>query len=143
MNIICKKCKTEKNTDEFYESKNWTSGYDSSCKQCRRDQIRENRRAKSDYYKQYEKRRSHRPERREYVREIQNTDVFKKKHCVHGKVCTALENGKLTKPDRCETCNREGRLVAHHCDYLKPMEVDWLCYSCHGIWHANNEALNR
>lgn len=37
------------------------------------------------------------------------------------------------KPDLCEGCNKEKKLTGHHKDYSKPLEVEWLCYECHGI----------
>jgi len=36
---------------------------------------------------------------------------------------------------RCELCGEEAELVAHHQDYSKPRELDWICRSCHINWH--------
>lgn len=47
----------------------------------------------------------------------------------------ALESGKLVKPTLCETCGRDLRLHAHHADYDNPLEVAWLCHSCHVKLH--------
>ncbi|HZX14944.1 MAG TPA: hypothetical protein VFF49_11170 [Thermodesulfobacteriota bacterium] len=52
------------------------------------------------------------------------------------KVAYALKIGKLVKPKKCSRCNRESRLSAHHEDYLKPLDVIWLCSSCHKKIHS-------
>lgn len=51
------------------------------------------------------------------------------------KVYYAVKTGKLTKPSACERCGVKAtgrRLHAHHDDYEKPLEVEWLCTRCHG-----------
>jgi len=47
----------------------------------------------------------------------------------------AVKSGKIIKPILCERCNETKRLYAHHKDYSKPLEVLWLCASCHKITH--------
>ena len=51
----------------------------------------------------------------------------------------AVRRGEISKPDRCEKCGRrphgEIELQGHHPDYSKPLEVRWLCNSCHGMMH--------
>lgn len=49
------------------------------------------------------------------------------------KVYRAIRSGKLTKGP-CEECGR-ANAVAHHDDYSKPLEVRWLCQSCHQLLH--------
>ncbi len=47
----------------------------------------------------------------------------------------------VAKP--CEVCGSRPS-VAHHDDYAKPLDVRWLCRSCHGRWHAEHgSAANR
>ena len=48
----------------------------------------------------------------------------------------ALLSGKLVKPTHCETCGGEFKLHAHHTDYDRPLEVAWLCHSCHIRLHV-------
>ena len=43
----------------------------------------------------------------------------------------AVRRGELERPDNCEVCGTGGRLHAHHHDYDKPLEVEWLCPPCH------------
>ncbi len=55
-----------------------------------------------------------------------------------GAVAYAKKVGNLPCPQRCELCEKEtSNLVAHHPDYSKPLEVVWLCHSCHSRVHAS------
>ena len=60
---------------------------------------------------------------------------------------TAIKKGVLVQQHQCEKCNAtktfsDGRsgIQAHHDDYTKPLEVRWLCQSCHHEWHKTNSA---
>jgi len=53
-------------------------------------------------------------------------------------VIDAVRRGRIHKPDRCEACGiKPGkmRLHAHHADYSKPLDVEWLCGFCHAARH--------
>ena len=55
---------------------------------------------------------------------------------IHYIVAKAIKSGELVKPDRCGECNNEAsRILAHHDDNTKPLDVRWLCPSCHSIYH--------
>jgi ribosomal protein S27AE len=45
----------------------------------------------------------------------------------------AIESGKLT-PQPCERCGAP-ETIAHHPDYSKPFDVEWLCGPCHAEEH--------
>lgn len=47
----------------------------------------------------------------------------------HAIVCAARKRGEII-PEPCERCNAPDAL-AHHEDYSKPLEIMWLCPSCH------------
>ena len=50
----------------------------------------------------------------------------------------AIRDGRLVKPGRCSKCHEavlSQRLHAHHRDYSKPLEVEWICSRCHGREH--------
>ena len=60
------------------------------------------------------------------------------------RVYEAIKDGVLTRPSCCEDCGALCTPEAHHSDYLKPLEVSWLCVRCHKLWHKNHgEAANR
>lgn len=57
----------------------------------------------------------------------------------HRIVRTAIKNGSLVRPDVCSKCGTaslpgaDGRATihAHHHDYSRPLDVEWLCAKCH------------
>jgi hypothetical protein len=57
----------------------------------------------------------------------------------HSAVQRALKSGRLVRPTACARCGaadsplRDGRsgLHAHHADYGRPLDVEWLCVTCH------------
>lgn len=55
----------------------------------------------------------------------------KSKQAARSKVSYALRLGTLTRPICCGKCGRVGIVEAHHKDYNKPLEVEWLCPPCH------------
>ena len=57
------------------------------------------------------------------------------KHRAARHVNNATQRGKLVRPDRCSECGRACHPDAHHEDYAKPLEVVWLCRSCHMARH--------
>jgi hypothetical protein len=42
-----------------------------------------------------------------------------------------VKKGFLTKQEVCEICKQKTKTQAHHKDYSKPLEVNWLCRECH------------
>lgn len=64
------------------------------------------------------------------------TDLTKSvKQRAHSMVGRALRNGTLTRQN-CEVCGLSST-VAHHDDYLKPLDVRWLCYGHHAAHHRS------
>ncbi len=56
----------------------------------------------------------------------------------------AIRKGLLVRPERCEACGVAGRIEAAHRDYDKPLDVRWLCLSCHRRWdHWQPKTLRR
>lgn len=47
-------------------------------------------------------------------------------------VNNAVRDGRLVRPLLCERCDQPGKIEAHHQDYTKPLEVEWVCQKCHG-----------
>jgi len=75
-----------------------------------------------------------------YVRPRQNQRI------AHTMVTSAIQNRKLIRPLICSVCglSQEKAIIAHHDDYLKPLDIRWLCSGCHYEWHSRNgPGLNR
>ncbi len=52
-------------------------------------------------------------------------------------VKTKLRNGKLQRPTNCSVCGKEDIIEAHHDNYEKPLDITWVCRTCHKRIHAN------
>ena len=62
----------------------------------------------------------------------------------HRIVNNAVKRGDISAPNECERCGEnEKRLNAHHEDNSKPLEVSWLCTSCHKAIHKLDLPLPR
>lgn len=100
---------------------------------------RENNRSKrADFAKKY------RAENKDKIRDykIKYKSDNPKKHNSHVRVSLAIKSGDLIKPLSCECCGVfTEALHAHHCDYNKPLDVNWLCHICHADWHKNNTPI--
>lgn len=48
----------------------------------------------------------------------------------------AVCDGKIVRPSQCSLCGfSNGIIEGHHPDYSKPLEVVWVCKSCHIMIH--------
>lgn len=152
----CFNCKITLPLSGFYKSKTMTDGHLNKCKECIKSRVRENYRENINYYKEYEKNRAMLPHRIKLREEYSKTNAYKisqtktikkqrqespKKYKARNFVNNALRAGFLIKPQHCEECLLDKKLHGHHCDYNKPLDVMWLCTSCHREWHKNNEAI--
>jgi hypothetical protein len=48
----------------------------------------------------------------------------------------AIRIGQLVKPFHCERCPDPGPLTVHHLDYTRPLDIEWLCRTCHDREHG-------
>lgn len=53
----------------------------------------------------------------------------------HRAVRSAVRSGRLTPPEACADCGESKPLQAHHEDYAKLLDVEWLCSLCHNARH--------
>ncbi len=56
------------------------------------------------------------------------------------KVMNEIRRGRMMRPTECEKCLKNCKPDAHHEDYCKPLEVQWLCKICH--MHKHNKLLD-
>ncbi len=58
------------------------------------------------------------------------------KHKARQAVLNAVNRGKLIRVDSCNRCGSQEAIEAHHADYSKPLQIEWLCYACHCTEHG-------
>jgi hypothetical protein len=137
----CFRCGEVKPLSEFYKHQGMRDGHVNKCKECNKQDVRENRKKQIEYYREYDRARGN---RQDYTYTKSYRKSFPMKYAAHTLVGNAVRDGRLFKPDVCEECGDESlRIHGHHDDYAKPLEVRWLCPSCHNAWHSENgEAPN-
>lgn len=74
-----------------------------------------------------------RRKQREYYHK--NREKLLPKHYAHKLVLYAIKLGMMQKQKECQKCRNNIRVEAHHEDYAKPLEVQWLCKVCHVARH--------
>ena len=144
---ICKKCEKNLEDSEFYYGRR-------ECKKClsisRKDYKNEWReknkeRVKKVVHENYLKNKEKVLERSKRWRE-NNKETFKKswkksdekfplKKPARRILRYYLEIKEIVRPENCDKCFKKCKPDAHHLDYTKPLDVLWLCKSCHGREH--------
>lgn len=135
----CIKCKTEKPLSDYYKHKQMKDGHINKCKECCKRESTRNREYNIDHYREYDRKRGNR-QKEGYLKEYR--EKYPNKYKAHTMVNNAIRDGKMYS-EGCENCGADGDTHGHHDDYLKPLNVRWLCAACHHQWHAKHgEALN-
>ncbi len=134
----CNVCLKKKIKSEFHKDKSRKDGLSNRCKIC------DNKKRSEYHQKNKEKMNLYRSKYRlknldsEQAREKQYSDRHKQyridnPHKIKAKNLAdyAQKKGFIIKPDRCSKCDKNIKIEKHHPDYSKPLEVIWLCRSCH------------
>lgn len=117
----CSKCGAEKSLAAFPPRKSVASGYDRRCREC----INAQRNADPVQVAR---------NRDRVARHILTPESVKRAR-VRRKTRRAVESGKLLRSDTCLACGERGSIQAHHTDYSRPYDVEWLCRTCHMARH--------
>ena len=139
----CFKCKTIKPLDEFYKHSAMADGHLNKCKACTKSDVGKHREENIDRIREYDRKRGKLPERVKHTIEVTRAwrAADKRRGRAHVAVARAIRNGDLL-PQPCERCNSE-KVVAHHEDYDKPLDVMWLCQACHKQRHIEIDKENQ
>jgi len=131
----CFKCGQVKPVDEFYRHPGMADGRLGKCKECTKRDVSQHYYATIDHQREYECLRNQRPERRAKKREYLQRQIARnpEKRRAHNAVANAIRDGRLI-PHPCQECGTPSA-EAHHPDYLKPLDIVWLCLKCHRAEH--------
>jgi hypothetical protein len=139
----CSKCGAEKPaTDEFFRHEKRAHGPQLRA-QCRRcdvaDQLRRDAtrvidpKARAQWTRHYyEAHPEMMAEKRARYR-----DAHPDRNRAVSSLGSAVRRGKVSKPIHCERCGSDRPLQGHHEDYTRPLDVEWLCSSCHVRHHIH------
>ncbi len=158
----CIQCNTAKPLTEFHKNKRTGDGHCNACKACRKEYKKAYQAANSEKIREQKKayyavnrdqilengrawREKNKEARAKYTAEYDAE--YKTKYPAKIKAINAVNNaikaGRMARPDLCECCGSKCKVQAHHCDYSKQIDVEWLCSPCHYQWHAKHgEGLN-
>lgn len=143
----CKKCLSEYKKEHYKRNK---SKYLDKAKRQREsdpDKVkaynkkyyRDNKEAIKLKQKEYSRTEAGRQAAKKAATNYRKSEQYSLKQNARKKVLRAVKSGRLVKPITCDVCKQEKELEAHHEDYNKPLEVDWLCKECHENIHHLNE----
>lgn len=133
----CFKCGQQKEIDEFYKHCRMADGHLGKCKECTKKDVLKHRKKNIERIRAYDRERGKLPHRIANNRRISLRARKRNPLAYAAKILlnNALRSKKLKKPNRCTICNRMTRIYGHHNDYLKPLDVIWVCQVCHKQLH--------
>lgn len=91
-----------------------------------------NKEKQAIYYKKWYEQNG----RKRSVKQIQQIHKWSKNHPIEVKarnlLGSAIRSRKIKKPKDCSICKKNKKhIIGHHTDYNKPLDVKWVCSSCH------------
>lgn len=146
---VCSSCNRELPVSSFHKHATSSDGLQCYCKKCRLFEQREYRRTQAGKERdlRYERsdkkvlvwKRYRKSKRGREVSSKTNRLYYRKnieKMSARNKLRYAVHSGKIVPPSECNMCHETRRVVAHHTDYSKPYDVQWLCVVCHKMIHG-------
>jgi len=114
----CDMCRRTHPRATFYKNRTKRDGLASTCKDCARKLLAKHQRTETYRRNVYEKTVRYR---------LAHPDRYK----AYASVNNGKRDGKVKGSDTCEHCGARGRTEGAHTDYSKPLDVIWLCKTCH------------
>jgi len=134
---VCKRCGLEKHEAAFSKCRQNPDGLYHICRDCRSEKYYEN------YERNNEIRKKCKAKRQVAGRSSRSVLKYRKHNKDRARafmlVQCAIRRGALDKPAYCPRCGSTIRIQAHHEDYSKPEEVDWMCQKCHSALHRQKD----
>lgn len=137
----CFKCNVEKPVEDFYRHSRMKDGHLNKCKQCTKADVIKNRNENIEYYREYDIARSKLPHRKleMLTRCIAERKRNPDKYSARSAVTNAVRDGRLEKTP-CVICGAS-KVVGHHEDYSRPLDVVWMCQAHHVQYHKGKIKL--
>lgn len=157
----CRSCREQKEREEFYRKAQNVDGLTSYCKQCvlNKDYYQQKERVLGKR-REYREKNKEKISLKEALKRLSDPDRFEKnkirhfdwsknnrerinaqqrewyrnnkeKRRAHVILNRAIKAGEIMRASKCTECLKECKPDGHHIDYLKPLDVIWLCRACH------------
>lgn len=150
----CRNCNIDLPVAYFYVHPQMLDGCLNYCKTCVKTRVSQHRSDRIEEVQAYDRKRGRTEKRRELVKryKTQNPGARKRAHEAWAArnpekrkasitAMNAVRDGRLIRTP-CEVCG--DRIVqGHHDDYMKPLEVRWLCDTHHKAHHNQARELLR
>lgn len=141
----CFKCGKKKDLSAFYKHGAMTDGHLGKCKECTKKDVHEHRRKNVERIRAYDRQRGKLPHRIQKM--VEYTKRYRKlyplRYAANTLLGYAIRTGKLKKPKNCTMCKAKTKILGHHEDYCKPLNVLWVCQSCHKAIHNGSQILRQ
>lgn len=143
----CFKCMADKPIDQFYRHKMMADGHLSKCKECTKNDVRQNRFDNIERAREYDRTRSTLPHRKALAKSV--AERWKSRHpdrrVAEHAACNAVRDGRLSvDTTACQGCGRRNvRVEKHHPDYRYPLVVVALCKPCHAVADVIRRTIER
>jgi hypothetical protein len=135
----CGACGEHKRADQFARHSRSANGLNCTCKACAN--TKRNKWRAENRIRIREQIRAQRA--RQYASDPQRFAAYQKAHiakhpgrykarCI---LRSAVKTGVIAKPNACAMCGAKCVAHGHHGDYAKPLDVVWVCSSCHVLLH--------
>jgi hypothetical protein len=133
----CFKCKQPKPLEDFYKHPGMADGRLGKCKECNKQDVRENYALRRTQYQDYEAKRNKGVKRKDEI--LAASARHRENNPEKYKARTAVNNAVRDKrliPEPCRVCGEKAQ--AHHEDYSKPLDVMWFCFKHHREHHGQH-----
>jgi len=133
----CCRCKKEKPESAYHKDRGNPGGLHYMCRDCRSEKYYEDHENNLRMTRQYYSKNVDRQ-----IERVRNyRERHKKRAAAFVAVSSKTRTGRIKKPGICSQCGSGGIIHAHHEDYNKPLEVEWLCQKCHKKLHREKRSV--
>jgi hypothetical protein len=161
----CRKCGQEKQISDYYRHSQMLDGHLNICKECVKSRVNHHRSENIDRIREYDRQRGNLPHRVNARKAYQQTSGAKQamrnarkryeerypdrireshnkskanhpeKYAARTTLWSHVLTGRIIRPSSCSDCGVVCTPHGHHEDYSKPLDVVWVCVSCHVARH--------
>lgn len=147
---VCNTCRFPLPDGGFYHDKKSRDGLSFACRECSKARSRAWTKDNREHHTRYSALwRAANPERQKLIQDRaartpagkRNAKLYKQRNRHKVRARGAVNNHKRAGKLNAQPCESCGAIQAqaHHEDYNRPLDVTWLCQSCHSRHHKEHE----